>query len=143
MILKNERGFSMIELLVTLTIIATLTATALPNYTSFKSRAYDAMAQSDYHNLKTVFFAELARNDSMRNFNMRNLVGPRELRTPLDTARLSADVRLVQAQHTVRPATRRLPERDIVRLIVEHDKGNVQFSYTNINGDVLEQVIRR
>lgn len=45
-----ESAFTLLELLVTLTIVAALTAIAVPRYHHFRQRAFDVRAQSDLRN---------------------------------------------------------------------------------------------
>jgi type IV pilus assembly protein PilA len=48
---KNEKGFTLIEVMIVLAIISTLSSIAVPNYLSFKGKARDTAAEAD---LKTV-----------------------------------------------------------------------------------------
>ena len=48
---KNERGFTLIELMISMAIIGVLAAIAIPNYISYRQRAQVAKAQSE---LKTI-----------------------------------------------------------------------------------------
>ncbi len=49
--LKNEGGFSLIELISVIAIIGILAAIAIPQYESYKVRAYDAKSKSDIYSL--------------------------------------------------------------------------------------------
>ncbi len=48
---KNNEGFTLIEILTVASIIGIMAAIAIPSYSAYKIRAYNAMAQSDLHNL--------------------------------------------------------------------------------------------
>ena len=56
-IADNQSAFTLIEILITMTIISLLTAIALPQYNSYKKQAFDLRALSD---LRTVAIAEEA-----------------------------------------------------------------------------------
>ena len=49
--MKNENGYTLIELLIVTAIISILAATALPQFYPFKTRAYDADAKANLHNV--------------------------------------------------------------------------------------------
>jgi type IV pilus assembly protein PilA len=48
---QNEKGFTLLELLATLTIISILTMIAIPQYEQFRERGYDAVARVDLRNV--------------------------------------------------------------------------------------------
>jgi prepilin-type N-terminal cleavage/methylation domain-containing protein len=52
--LKNEKGFTLVELMVALVIIAILAGVAISSFTAIKTRTYDAATQT---NLRSVFQA--------------------------------------------------------------------------------------
>ena len=47
----NNRGFTLLELLVTLTIVSIITAIAVPQYREYRQKGFDARASSDLRNV--------------------------------------------------------------------------------------------
>ena len=59
---KNEKGFTLIELLIVVAIIGILAAIAIPQFASYRQKAYNSAAQSDLKNMKTAMEAYMADN---------------------------------------------------------------------------------
>jgi type IV pilus assembly protein PilA len=59
---KGQKGFTLIELLIVVAIIGILAAIAIPQFASYRQKAYNSAAQSDLKNLKTGMEAYQADN---------------------------------------------------------------------------------
>lgn len=58
----NQKGFTLIELLIVVAIIGILAAIAIPQFASYRQKAYNSAAQSDLKNMKTGLEAFMADN---------------------------------------------------------------------------------
>lgn len=60
--IRNSKGFTLIELLIVVAIIGILAAIAIPQFSSYRAKAYNSAAQSDLKNTKTALEAFFADN---------------------------------------------------------------------------------
>ena len=60
--MRNRKGFTLIELLIVVAIIGILAAIAIPQFSSYRAKAYNSAANSDLKNLKTGMEAYMADN---------------------------------------------------------------------------------
>jgi type IV pilus assembly protein PilA len=65
---KNQKGFTLIELLIVVAIIGILAAIAIPQFSSYRQKAYNSAANSDLKNMKTGMEAYQAENQEYPPF---------------------------------------------------------------------------
>lgn len=64
---RNQKGFTLIELMIVIAIIGILAAIAIPQFSSYRAKSYNAAALSDIRNLKTDLEAYYAEWDEYPN----------------------------------------------------------------------------
>lgn len=71
--MTSTKGFTLIELLIVITIIGIIAAVALPQYSVYRQRGYDARANSDLRNAAT---AEEAYYTTYQKYVSLTVTGP-------------------------------------------------------------------
>ena len=60
--LRSRKGFTLIELLIVVAIIGILAAVAIPQFSSYREKAYHSASNSDAKNIKTGMESFMADN---------------------------------------------------------------------------------
>ena len=104
---KDERGFTLIELMIVIAIIGILAAIAIPQFSAYRTRSYNSSAQSDIRNCATAQEAYYVDHQTYSN-GAAALVGTYGLQTSTNvvlTAVGSATGYTLTAYHTSGDAT--------------------------------------
>jgi type IV pilus assembly protein PilA len=71
---KNEKGFTLIELMIVIAIIGILAAIAIPQFNAYRARSFNAGANTDLRNAMTAQEGYYTDHDSYTN-NANDLTG--------------------------------------------------------------------
>jgi type IV pilus assembly protein PilA len=88
---KNQKGFTLVELLIVIAIIGILAAIAIPQFSSYRQKAYMAVAKSDAKNAYTALQAYISENPGGTP-PTQTQTGAGNVPAPYDAARVSKDV---------------------------------------------------
>ena len=61
---RDEKGFTLIELMIVIAIIGILAAIAIPQFSAYRTRSYNSVAQSDLRNAATAQEAYVIDNNT-------------------------------------------------------------------------------
>jgi type IV pilus assembly protein PilA len=74
--LQNQSGFTLIELLVVVAIIGILAAIAIPQFSAYRKRGYEAQVKSDLRNGAVAEEAYFAQSSTYKAGTMTNTLTP-------------------------------------------------------------------
>ncbi len=60
--MRNQKGFTLVELMIVVAIIGILAAIAIPQFAAYRAKGYNSAATSDLRNFKTSMEAFMADN---------------------------------------------------------------------------------
>jgi type IV pilus assembly protein PilA len=75
MMAKDEKGFTLIELMIVIAIIGILAAIAIPQFSAYRQRSYNSSAESDLRNAATAQEAYFVDNSTYCH-DTGTLIGP-------------------------------------------------------------------
>ena len=99
--LRNQKGFTLIELMIVVVIIGILAAIAIPNFVAMQDRAKEGSTKANMHTLQLAAEDDGVRNDGVYADDGMTLAVPTNFVNPFSSAAAARENRAVFTQ----PAT--------------------------------------
>lgn len=112
------------------------------NLSAFSAKSYDQLAATAYAQIKNAAYEEMSSPTPTNKYLMKNIVGPKSLPKPLANIILDKGLKLNYLIRVYQPGKSGQP-RDQLRFEIMHEKGGHIYRYTEIRGNILEQVIKK
>lgn len=141
---KKIEGFlvSPLELLCLVALVTLSIKTLSGNLSKASQIDYDMQAMSLYETIKSEAYSESSSPKPFKKYLMKNIIGPGTLTNPLTEVILGKGLRLNYLIR-INQSSRVGQSRYQLRFEVSHDLGQKIFRYTEIGGEILEQVIQK
>ncbi len=135
-------SFTRVELFTVLICLSLTAIFARANLHQFQHNSFDSLALVAYDDLKNSLYLEMSSPRPNRKYLVKNILGPGPLPPPMASVLLPKNVRLNYLIRVSQPA-KNGRGRALLRFELWHEKGTVMYRYTEVEGEVLEQVIKK
>jgi hypothetical protein len=141
---KKIEGYAVspVEIISVLLLILLVFKLTSHNLAEYSAKSYDQRAAAAYAQIKNAAYEEMSSPTPKNKYLMKNIVGPKSLPKPLSKIILEKGLKLNYLIRVYQPGKSGQP-RDQLRFEIMHEKGGHIYRYTEIRGNILEQVVRK